>query len=409
MRTMRLSFALLMSVLIGCASGGTDGDAAPRGPGQGEWTLVPKTQVADECGLDPDLLEQADLEIDRAYAVVRYGKLCHEYYPTSLYPGGVDEAEIVFSAAKTLAGVLTGAAAWSTRDLERTGRKTGPLQDTDRVDHWLDAFTFNQDAQVGHVLGMVGQNEDLSSPELDFMYDTLGGVQINRLNDVVAAAIAQDPALGSSVHEFLVGYLFEPLGMRQSDWDGNAPDKDFAFGWSSTARDMARLGLLMLDGGLWSGERLVGEDWMYKMTHPSFEFANTGYGYLTWLIARSNADNDDGLPKTTEPNAECTPSAIWNEYPHGLSESPDCNYLPPWDCSQTFDVGVWYAAGLMGNYISGHPGLDMVLVVKNIGSNNQRRVWNAIRPALVALDPTFAGDEEAFCEAYAAGDYAPDL
>jgi len=124
---------------------------------------------------------------------------------------------------------------------------------------------------------------------------------------------------------------------------------------------------------------------MYKMTHPSFEFANTGYGYLTWLIARSNADNDDGLPKTTEPNAECTPSSIWNEYPHGLSESPDCNY------------------------ISGHPGLDMVLVVKNIGSNNQRRVWNAIRPALVALDPTYAGDEEAFCEAYAAGDYAPSL
>lgn len=78
----------------------------------------------------------------------------------------------------------------------------------------------------------------------------------------------------------------------------------------------------------------------------------------------------------------------------------------PWDGSQTFDVGVWYAAGLMGNHISGHPGLDMVLVVKNIGSNNQQRVWNAIRPALVALDPTFAGDEEAFCEAYAAGDYA---
>jgi hypothetical protein len=406
---MRLSFALLMCVLIGCTSGGSDGSAAPRGPGQGEWMLVSKAQVAEDCGLDPDLLEQADLEIDRAYAVVRYGKLCHEYYPTSLYPDGVDETEIVFSAAKTLAGVLTGAASWRTKDLERTGRKTGPLQDSDRVDHWLDAFTFNQEAQVGHVLGMVGQNEDLSSPDLDFMYDTAGGVQINRLNDIVAEAIAQDPALGSSVHEFLVGYLFEPLGMRQSDWDGDAPDKNFAFGWSSTARDMARLGLLMLDGGLWSGERLVGEDWMHKMTHPSFEFANTGYGYLTWLIARSNADNGDGLPKTTEPNAECTPSAIYNEYPHGLSESPDCNYLAPWDCSQTFDVGVWYAAGLMGNYISGHPGLDMVLVVKNIGSNNQQRVWNAIRPALVALDPTFANDEEAFCEAYAAGDYAPSL
>ena len=197
--------------------------------------------------------------------------------------------------------------------------------------------------------------------------------------------------------------------MRESTWDGNAPDKTFAVGWSTTARDMARLGLLMLDGGLWAGERVVGEDWMYKMTHPSFEIANTGYGYLTWLIARSNADDGDGSPKTTEPNADCTPSAIWNEFPHGLSLAEDCNYIPPFDCEQQFDVGVWYAAGLMGNYISGHPGLDMVLVVKNIGSNNQRVVWNAIRPALVALDPTYAGDEEAFCEAYAAGSYAPDL
>lgn len=95
---MRLSLALL----IGCASGGSDGDAAFRGPGQQEWTLVPTAQVATECGLDPALLEQADAEIGRAYAVVRYGKLCHEYYPTSLYPDGVDETEIVFSAAKNI-------------------------------------------------------------------------------------------------------------------------------------------------------------------------------------------------------------------------------------------------------------------------------------------------------------------
>ena len=63
---------------------------------------VPKAQVDTECGLDPALLEQADAEIGRACAVVRYGKLCHEYYPTSLYPDGVDETEIVFSAAKKI-------------------------------------------------------------------------------------------------------------------------------------------------------------------------------------------------------------------------------------------------------------------------------------------------------------------
>ncbi|MFW2388226.1 MAG: hypothetical protein ACN4G0_07815 [Polyangiales bacterium] len=406
---MRLVFLLVSSsfLLAACGSSDTSVPDEPRGPGQGEWALVDSNRVSTECGLDPALLAEADTEIDRGYAVIRYGKLCHEYYPTSLYPGGVDQPEIVWSATKTLGAVLTGAAAWQTRDFERTGRKTGPLRDTDRVDHWLDSFSFNADAQVGHVLAMVAHNQDLSSPALDFEYDATGDVQINRLNDVVAAAIAQDAALGASVHEFWEEYLRKPLGMTQSEWDGDSPDKPYALGWTTTVRDMARVGLMMLDGGLWIDERLVGEDWIYRMTHPSFEVATTGYGYLTWLIARSNIDNGDN--KSTVPNASCTPSAIWNEYPHGLSESPDCNYIEPWDCGQTYDVGVWYAAGLIGNYIIGHPGLDMVLVVKNIGDNGQGRVWEAIRPALVALDPTFPGDEAAFCERYAAGDYAPDL
>lgn len=398
-----------LAAVVSCSGGNGDVESEPRGPGAAEWTLVSRDRVADDCGFDPELLEAADAEIARAYAIVRFGKLCHEYYPEDRYPGGADQSEIVFSAAKTLAAVLTGVAVWETRELERNGRQTGPLQDTDRIDHWLDSFTFNQDAQVGHVLGMVAHNDDLSSSDLEFEYDTVGEVQINRLNDVVRTAISQDPALGSSVHEFLEGYLFGPLGMNDSEWNGDDPDKVFAVGWQSTARDMARLGLLILDHGMWDGQRIVGEDWMYKMTHPSFEIASTGYSYLTWLIARSNASDGDGTPKTTEPNAPCTPSAIWNEFPHGLSLASDCNYLAPFDCTQTFDVGVWYAAGLQGNYISGHPGLDMVLVVKNIGSNNQQRVWNAVRPALVALDPTYAGDENAFCEAYAAGDYAPNL
>ena len=77
--------------------------------------------------------------------------------------GEGDVTEIVFSAAKTLASALVGIASWDTRNIERTGRKTGPLMDTDRVDHWLDSFTSNQDAQIGHVLGMVLTSEPIRS------------------------------------------------------------------------------------------------------------------------------------------------------------------------------------------------------------------------------------------------------
>jgi hypothetical protein len=75
-----------------------------------------------------------------------------------------------------------------------------------------------------------------------------------------------------------------------------------------------------------------------------------------------------------------------------------------------YDVGIFSAQGLGGQFVVMHPGLDMVIVAKNFsGGDGPMGLWRAIRPGLVAMDPMFAGDEEAFCEAYGNGNYAPDL
>jgi len=401
-----LALLSLLALLAGCSNSSEALPvAAPADPGQGPWQPVPPERVAEDCGLDPALLAQADASLDRPWAIVRHGRLCHEFYPAADPNSGRSE---VFSATKTLGAVVTGIAAWETRDMVRTGRKTGPLSDEDRVDQWLDSFTFNPDAQVAHVLAMVAQNLDLSYGAKSFQYDTIGTVQINRLSDVVNAAIAQDQRrLGSDIDEFTQHFLFEPLGMTDSLWNGGAPDKVFAYSWETTVRDMGRLGLLLLNDGVWSGQRILGSDWVYKMTHPSFEDANTGYGYLTWLMSNSNWDFGDGLPKGDEPAYPCFPAALWGGYPHGPAGSPDCNYVQPWSCGQPFDDGVWYAAGAGGQYIEGHPGLDLVLVAKNLGPGGASKLWEAARPALVRLDRTFPGNDEAFCEAYAANEYAP--
>ena len=73
------------------ASDGSVGDGAvtadePRwpvgsDPGSGPWELVADDEVADVCGLDPDLLAAADATLNRQWGVVRYGKLCHLFYP----------------------------------------------------------------------------------------------------------------------------------------------------------------------------------------------------------------------------------------------------------------------------------------------------------------------------------------
>ena len=97
-----------------------------------------------------------------------------------------------------------------------------------------------------------------------------------------------------------------------------------------------------------------------------------------------------------------------------MSESPDCGYAAPYTCEQQFDVGVWQAVGLGGQVIQGHPGLDMVIVVKNLtpvesGPSAPGKLWDAVRRAVIDADPNFPGDEAGFCAEYGANRYAPNL
>jgi hypothetical protein len=93
--------------------------------------------------------------------------------------------------------------------------------------------------------------------------------------------------------------------------------------------DMGRIGTLLMHGGMWNGNRILDADWIYKMTHPSFEDANTGYGYLTWLNSASNF-TFGGLTAAVQPGANgkyqgayspgpCAPLAIFKSHPLGLS------------------------------------------------------------------------------------------
>ncbi len=398
------------AVDLGADASAEDAGAPPPDavdPGTGPWEPVPQDQVEETCNLDTALLAEADATLNAPWAVVRYGRLCHEFYPPGETPTTTAE---VFSTTKTLGALVTGIASYETRNIPRTDRKTGQLLDWDRVDHWLDSFSYNPDAHVAHVLAMVGHNEDLSYGNKQHAYDTVGDVQINTLSDMVNTAISQDPErLGANIEEFTQRFLYEPLGMTLSSWTDGAVDKVYAYTWSSSVREMARVGLLILNRGWWNGRRVLDESWIYKMTHPAFEDGNTSYGYLTWLGSWSNHSIGFSPPTGQGPSVPCAPAALWNFYPHGeLSEAPNCNYEPPYSCDQDFDAGVWQGVGMGGNVIQGHPGLDMVLVVRNelLGGAG---LWPAVQPAVIAGDPTYAGDQGQFCEAYANNRHAPDL
>jgi hypothetical protein len=406
------------------SSGTTNGGAAGMGgggdgggptkpyvdPGTGAWEEVPKADVLSVCKLDPDKLTAAGTTLNVPWAIVRYGKVCWEHNAKNFAP---TEA---YSTTKTLGATVTGMVSYQTRMIPRTGKKTGQLSDEDMASQWLDSQTYNQQAKVAHVLGMVAHDANLAYGSKTFAYDTVGATEINTLSTMINNAVAQDTArLGANIEEFTKKFLYAPLGMTKSVWGGGATTKVFAYTWSTDVYDMLRVGLLLVNNGMWAGQRLIDEQWVYRMTHPSFEDANTGFGYLTWLNSASNWCSIDGVKKQgAYIPGTCAPVAIHKSYPHGVSEAKDCGYTAPATCDQKYDVGVFQAEGLGGQLIQGHRGLDIVIVARNAqpggtGPGTAKTVWDAIRPAVIAGDPMFKGDEAAFCKAYGSNDYAPDM
>jgi CubicO group peptidase (beta-lactamase class C family) len=92
--------------------------------------------------------------------------------------------------------------------------------------------------------------------------------------------------------------LLEPLGITDWAWEHFSNGNPYASGGLQLRpRDLAKLGQLVLDDGVWQGRRIVSNGWIKGMTtrhNPDgmwFGFAR-GYGYLWWL-GRSSIDRQN--------------------------------------------------------------------------------------------------------------------
>jgi CubicO group peptidase (beta-lactamase class C family) len=381
--------------------------SSAQDPGTGEWQQVPRDRMIAECGLDPDMLDaSAPNLVGTPFVVIRHGKLCWE---GGGQPNGTTEKYQVYSVTKTFGAMLFGMVA-----------SRGKLSDEDPVSDWIppeELGDINPKARLAHVLAMVSTNADLGPGKKGaWSYDTFGNREINRLLGVMDRAIAAEPGKFPGVKnavELAQKDLFEPLGMKSSSWAGAGIASDLY----STVRDMARLGQLVLQRGRWNGSQLIDEEYLYRMTHPAFEDVNTGYGYLTYVNAAANWS----YPTSTA-DTNCAPYGQWPSYPHRpFYESKNSNGGVPGERRQPLDIAHTFASGTGGQKFVIYRGLDMVIAIRNgaasVGDGGtaadqfpgHKTVWNALRPALVALDPVFKGDEAAFCEAYKRSDYAPSL
>jgi len=103
-------------------------------------------------------------------------------------------------------------------------------------------------------------------------------------NVLIAAGLAREAAeqAGLDASTLIERLVFEPLGMRSSTMEHDAYGNYIASGqWFTTARDMARLGLLHLNEGMYAGQRLLSEEWVEFVQTPAP--TTTEYGGFWWL------------------------------------------------------------------------------------------------------------------------------
>ncbi|MEH6628853.1 MAG: serine hydrolase [Motiliproteus sp.] len=100
------------------------------------------------------------------------------------------------------------------------------------------------------------------------------------VNPVFVAAMVS-AAAGMPIEQYAEQKLFKPLGMKNYEWDRADDQGLVSAGWGLRLRpvDMAKLGLLIKDSGLWNGVRVVPKGWVEQMSTP---VAARDFGYFLW-------------------------------------------------------------------------------------------------------------------------------
>jgi CubicO group peptidase (beta-lactamase class C family) len=116
----------------------------------------------------------------------------------------------------------------------------------------------------------------VAEPGTDWYYS---GGNTNLLGEAIRQAT------GQRMDAFAAQYLFAPLGITDYQWDHINADVIHASGnLQLRPRDMAKFGILYLNGGVWNGQRIVSEAWVEASTqaHATPRWGG-GYGYQWWL------------------------------------------------------------------------------------------------------------------------------
>ena len=286
-------------------------------PGLLDWP----TAEPGEVDMDPAVLEEAAEEVAlspvvASLLVARHGELVFERYFNGF---NASDAKHVHSLGKSITSVVTGIAIdEGLLELDtRIDEVLSPGQVGDNGELTVrDLLTMSGGLEVPDpewayepepsdvpgepsMIRMVLASRRVSDPGTEFVYST-------GLTQVLAAVLAD--ATGMSLCEYAADRLLGPLGIDVEEWHV-LPDGYFGAGPTFiTPREIARFGQLVLDGGVFEGQRLVSQSWIdesltqrwelgcirYPRVTPRYGYLWWGYrigGYDVWIASGSGAQD----------------------------------------------------------------------------------------------------------------------
>ena len=281
-----------------------DGDLVPKGPLPAALNAT-ALQAASDWTFNRQSPEQVTLSL----LIVHKGQIVHERYAP-----GVDMTTRTrtWSTAKSIAATLFGIlvdqrklALDAPLGFEWLPRGRGPVQDP------------RSRITLRHVLNMASGLETVDNGGLEYatgsgMSYWAGASSVDGARnrglirepgtswdyenyDTLLAVYAMKQALGDprAYLEFPRKALFDRIGMRSTLL---STDRFGDFILSSqvytNARDLARLGMLHLQGGVWNGHRIISREWIDFVRTPAPATAQRGneYGGHWWLVPDDRKD-----------------------------------------------------------------------------------------------------------------------
>jgi CubicO group peptidase (beta-lactamase class C family) len=115
----------------------------------------------------------------------------------------------------------------------------------------------------------------------------------NGLPTLAGLVIAR--ATGEPLDKFAAERLFGPMGISNYRWtDLREGTRLAAGGLYLTSRDMAKLGVMMEQGGKWNGKQIVSEDWVRESTRNQSAAGDYPYGFY-WHLTNATKRHVAGI------------------------------------------------------------------------------------------------------------------